>query len=101
MMEIERRRDPSHVRAFRQIEWTAFLRAAGLTVIEEAILTKVRPWDDWTGRAEMAENAKRDLDAFVLAAPASYRDAFEFTLDAAGRIRSFTTTLLLIRADRD
>jgi ubiquinone/menaquinone biosynthesis C-methylase UbiE len=101
MMEVERRRDPSHVRAFRQIEWTAFLRATGLTVIEEAVITKIRPWDDWTERAKMAEDAKRDLDTFVLAAPASCREAFEFTLDAAGRIRSFTTTLLLIRADRD
>ena len=32
ILEVERRRDPSHVRAYRQIEWTAFLRAAGLTV---------------------------------------------------------------------
>ena len=34
MTDIERRRDPSHVRAFRQIEWTAFLRAVGLTVTD-------------------------------------------------------------------
>jgi hypothetical protein len=49
----------------------------------------------------MADDARHDLDTFVLGAPAFYRDAFEFTLDTAGRIRSFTTTLLLIRADRD
>src|SRR6266851_3642612 len=36
ILEVERRRDPSHVRAFRHLEWTAFLRAAGLTVIDES-----------------------------------------------------------------
>jgi hypothetical protein len=88
------------VRAFRQIEWTAFLRAAGLTVIDEAIVSKVRDWEDWTARAQMSDSGKRDLDGLVLAAPARCRDAFEFTVEA-GRIRSFTTRLLLLRADRD
>ncbi len=50
MTEVERQRDPSHVRAFRPLEWTAFLRAAGLTVIDEALLEKVRPWEEWTAR---------------------------------------------------
>jgi SAM-dependent methyltransferase len=100
MSDVERRRDPSHVRAFRQIEWTAFLRAAGLTVIDEAVVSKVRDWDHWTARAQMPESAKRDLDRVVLAAPARCRDAFDFTLEA-GQIRSFTTRLLLLRADRD
>ena len=99
MTDVERRRDPSHVRAFRQIEWTAFLRAAGLTVIDEAVVSKVRDWDDWTARAQMSSIAKRDLDRVVLAAPARCRDAFDFTVEA-GRIRSFTTRLLLLRADR-
>ena len=100
MTDVERRRDPSHVRAFRQIEWTAFLRAAGLTVIDEAVVSKVRDWDDWTARAQMSSIAKRDLDRVVLAAPARCRDAFDFTVEA-GQIRSFTTRLLLLRADRD
>src|SRR5437879_4560489 len=35
--EVERRRDPTHIRAYRAVEWKAFLRAAGLTVMESAI----------------------------------------------------------------
>src|SRR5205823_4102349 len=30
--EVERRRDPSHVRAYRAAEWKALLRGAGLTI---------------------------------------------------------------------
>jgi ubiquinone/menaquinone biosynthesis C-methylase UbiE len=98
--EVERRRDPSHVRAFRQIEWTAFLRAAGLTVMDEATLSKSRSWDDWTSRMQMTAEGRADLERFVLAAPARFREAFDFTIEA-GRVVSFSDRLLLMRADRD
>src|SRR5688572_28733626 len=38
--EVERRRDPSHVRAYRAAEWKAFLRASGLTTMDSAIVSK-------------------------------------------------------------
>ncbi len=100
MLEVERRRDPSHVRSFRQIEWTAFLRAAGLTVMDEAIMPKTRTWDDWTRRSRMAPAEKAALEAFVLAAPPACREAFEFRIEG-GRILSFADRMLLLRADRD
>ena len=98
--EVERRRDPSHVRAYRQIEWTAFLRAAGLTVLDEAVMSKVRPWDEWTRRTRMTPEARTDLEGLVLAAPPHCREAFEFRVED-GRIVSFTDRMLLLRADRD
>ena len=98
--EVEQRRDPSHVRSFRQVEWTAFLRAVGLTVIDEAIISKVRVWDEWTGRMRMTTEARRDLERFVLDAPARCREAFSFELDG-GRILAFTDRMLLLRADKD
>ena len=98
--EVERRRDPSHVRAFRQLEWTAFLRAAGLTVMDEAVMSRRRRWDDWTGRMRMTDEARTDLERFVLAAPARCRDAFEFAVEG-GRVVSFSDRMLLLRADRD
>lgn len=100
ILEVEKRRDPSHVRSFRQLEWTAFLRAAGLTVIDEAVMSKVRVWEEWTGRTRMAPEAKADLEGFVLAAPARCREAFDFKVEG-GRILSFTDRMLLFRADRD
>ena len=98
--EVERRRDPTHIRAYRAVEWKAFLRAAGLTVIDSTVLTKRRPWEEWTTRTRMSADGKRDLEAFVLAAPEKCRAAFDFTV-ADGRVESFTDRMLLIRADRD
>ncbi len=97
---VERWRDPSHARAFRQIEWTAFLRAAGLTVMDEAVMSRRRSWDDWTRRMRMTAEARADLERFVLAAPARCREAFDFAIEHA-RVGSFSDRMLLLRADRD
>ncbi|HEV8614837.1 MAG TPA: methyltransferase domain-containing protein [Methylomirabilota bacterium] len=98
--EVERRRDPSHVRAYRATEWKAFLRGAGLTVIDEAVMTKSRPWADWTARMRMTAQARADLESFVRQAPDTHRAAFDFVIEG-DTIRSFSDRLLLLRADRD
>ena len=98
--EVERRRDPSHVRAYRGSEWKAFLRAAGLTVIDEGVVRKIRPWDEWTGRTRMTPEALHALEAFVRQAPERCRAAFDFEL-AGDRIASFTDRMILLRADHD
>ena len=98
--EVERRRDPSHVRAYSLREWTAFLRAAGMTVIDEKVLERARPWDEWTARMRMTPPARAELERFILDAPARCRQAFAFRVED-GRIVSFADRLLLLRADRD
>ena len=98
--EVERRRDPSHVRAYRAAEWKAILKGAGLTVMDDVVLRKGRPWEDWTTRTGMSAEAKAALETFVKAAPPAHRDAFDFQL-TGDRVESFTDRMLLIRADRD
>ena len=98
--EVERRRDPSHVRAYRASEWKAFLRAAGLTVMDEGVVRKVRVWDEWTARTRMTPEARRDLEALVRRAPERCRAALDFEL-AGERIASFTDRMIQVRADRD
>jgi SAM-dependent methyltransferase len=98
--EVERRRDPTHVRAYRAVEWKAFLRAAGLTVMDSAVVGKRRPWEEWTARTRMTPDARSALEAFVLAAPPACRAAFEFAV-SGDRVESFTDRMLLLRADRD
>ena len=98
--EVEKRRDPSHVRAYRAAEWKAFLRAAGLTVMDEAVVRKIRVWADWAGRMRLSAEARQDLEAFVRLAPERCRAAFEFKL-AGDAIESFADRMILLRADRD
>ena len=98
--EVERRRDPSHVRAYRAVEWKALLRGAGLTVMDEAVVSEGRPWEDWTRRTRMTPDARAALESFVHAAPHACREAFAFRIDG-DRIESFTDRMILLRADRD
>jgi len=100
ILEVEKRRDPSHVRSLPQREWAAFLKAAGMTVIDEGMVSKVRKWEEWTGRMRMSPEAKADLERFVLAAPARCREGFGFKIER-GRVESFTDRMILLRADRD
>jgi len=100
ILEVEKRRDPSHVRSLPQREWVAFLKAAGLTVIDEGMLSKVRNWEEWTGRMRMSAQAKADLERVVLDAPARCREGFGFKVEQ-GRIESFTDRMILLRADKD
>ena len=100
ILEVEKRRDPSHVRSLPQREWAAFLKAAGMTVIDEGMVSKVRKWEEWTERMRMTPEAKADLERFVLEAPARCREAFRFRIER-GQIESFTDRMILLRADRD
>ena len=100
ILEVEKRRDPSHVRSYRATEWKAFLRAAGLTVMEDSVIWKLREWNEWTGRMRMTAEARRALDDFVRRAPERCRAAFQFQL-TPDAIVSFNDRQVLIRADRD
>ena len=100
ILEVEKRRDPSHVRSYRATEWKAFLRAAGLTVMEDSVIWKLREWNEWTGRMRMTAEARRALEDFVRGAPERCRVAFQFRL-TPDAIVSFNDRQVLIRADRD
>ena len=100
ILEVEKRRDPSHVRSYRTVEWKAFLRAAGLTVMEDFVIWKAREWDEWTGRMRMSAEARRELETFVRQAPERCRAAFDFKL-TRDTVVSFTDRQILLRADRD
>lgn len=99
LTELERRRDPTHVRAYRKAEWETFLRGAGLTVIEEAIVKKVREWDEWCSRTRVTAEVKAELEQYVKGAPARFRKAFAFRIET-GRVLAFTDRHLLIRAEK-
>jgi hypothetical protein len=95
---VQKGREPGHARAFRPIEWVAFLRAVGLTVIDDTTVEMRRDWDDWT--ASMSPDARAELDRIVRGAPGHCREQLGITF-AGERIQSFTDRLLALRADKD
>ena len=52
MEEVERVRDPSHVRRYSEAEWRAFFEDAGLEVDRLEVMTRRMPVDPWLDRVD-------------------------------------------------
>jgi SAM-dependent methyltransferase len=100
MDRFERWRDPSHVRAYSFAEWGAFCAAAGLDLAHtEDFFWEPYPFDEWTERIRMPAAERDALEAWLLAAPARYRDFFEIT-SANERIISLRSTFGVLLASK-
>ncbi|HEU4327555.1 MAG TPA: methyltransferase domain-containing protein [Roseiflexaceae bacterium] len=98
---FEQWRDPSHVRAYRVSEWTAWMQEAGLTVeYTEPLSHKRYDFADWTARMRMPAHERDALEAWLLAASERCRDFFRVTV-ADGRVLSLSGTFTIIAARRD
>jgi SAM-dependent methyltransferase len=100
MDRFERWRDPSHVRAYSFAEWRAFCTDAGLDLAH----TEDFPWEpypfaEWTERIRMPDTERAALEAWLLAAPARFRDFFEIT-SANDRIVSLRSTFGILLAHK-
>ena len=68
--------------------------------MDESVISKERPWEEWTARTRMTPDARAALESLVRAAPSAQREAFHFRIDG-DRIESFTDRMILLRAERD
>jgi hypothetical protein len=57
--EVDRLRDPSHVRCYTEEEWRAFVAAAGLTVEEVRVLDRLLDVETWIGLAALDAETER------------------------------------------
>ena len=100
MNDWEKRRDPSHVRAYRAAEWRAFVEAAGLRVSHSETARKTHAFTPWVERMRMPEQERASLEADILAAPESVRAAFAVVVED-GRVRSWSSDFLTLRAEKE
>jgi ubiquinone/menaquinone biosynthesis C-methylase UbiE len=52
MEEVERVRDPSHIRRYTEEQWRAFFSDAGLEIDRLELMSRRMPVDPWLGRAD-------------------------------------------------
>ncbi len=102
MNRFEAWRDPSHVRAHRLSEWTRWIEASGLRVLDTAPLAHKRyPYQQWTQRSQTPPAAVRELEEWILAAPARLRDHFRVEVDeATGRLVAICGMWSVIAAEK-
>ncbi|MGO8949161.1 MAG: class I SAM-dependent methyltransferase [Ktedonobacterales bacterium] len=97
--EWERRRDPSHVRAYTATEWRTFLAEAGLQVQQLKLQSKPIDFVSWAERMQMPSDEEQHLEADMLAAPEPVRDHFKVT-EENGRLISWSTDYVVLLATK-
>ena len=99
MNDWERRRDPSHVRAYTATEWRGFIEDAGLRVSHEETDRKTHAFAPWVERMRMPEEERAALEADMLAAPEDVRATFAVR-GSDGRVVSWSSDFLILRAEK-
>ncbi|MEX2314970.1 MAG: class I SAM-dependent methyltransferase [Thermomicrobiales bacterium] len=95
--QVERRRDNSHARSWRILEWRAFIEIAGLTIDHVEPFVRRFEFDEWTLRTRMTPDAKQDLEQYMLSAPQRVRDFFNVTV-TDGHVEAFDDNKVIVRA---
>ena len=99
MNDWERRRDPSHVRAYTETEWRSMLAEAGLTVTRAETQRKAYLFAGWVERMSMSDSERAALEADMLAASKPVRDYFVIQ-EQDGHVVSWTGDYLILRAEK-
>ncbi|KIL39088.1 SAM-dependent methyltransferase [Gordoniibacillus kamchatkensis] len=96
--DIEKQRDPSHVRAWKKSEWIRMLETAGFAVEAMIRFPKTFVFADWCRRAGVPETERISLEMKLLRAPADVQRHFAVEIDDAERLLSFSGESVYVHA---
>jgi ubiquinone/menaquinone biosynthesis C-methylase UbiE len=96
--EIEKIRDPSHVRAWKKSEWLGMLEEAGFVIEAMVRFPKVHVFQDWCDRVELPDTERRQLEDKLLNARAPLRRYLNVVQEENGRLYSFTGESVFLHA---
>jgi ubiquinone/menaquinone biosynthesis C-methylase UbiE len=97
--DVERLRDPTHVRSFSEPEWRGMLEAVGFTISAVSWVRKIHMIQDWLRTAGVSASDSGPVYRAIGVAPPEAITHFEIVF--ADRIPvSYVDDKILIRADR-
>ena len=97
--EVEKLRDPTHRRIYREREWSALCEQAGFRIEKTEIVRKAHDFEPWLGRGgEDAATMQRVRERFLEAPAAAVRD-LEIVVEDR-QVVSFTDCKLVLAARR-
>jgi ubiquinone/menaquinone biosynthesis C-methylase UbiE len=98
--DVEKRRDPTHVRSYTVAEWRAMLAEAGLPVQRVRHYRKTHDVADWIGRSGIDSATADSVYAAFSAADKVTRRHFRIGFDDTGRATTFTDDKVILRATK-
>jgi len=96
---MEKMRDPTHIRAFNEEEWTLMITDAELILQETKVIPKTHDFQEWAKRAGMNRKQIQELNKFFMDAPQKVHDFFKIE-SFAGEVETYTDQKLLVYASR-
>ncbi|WP_028594020.1 class I SAM-dependent methyltransferase [Paenibacillus assamensis] len=97
---VEKKRDPSHNRAFKKGEWMYFLESSGFTIESMYTFPKTFAFDEWFKRMGQSDQVRQELTQLML--EASYDTQHYFRIQTSKQqIISFRGQSALIQAKKE
>lgn len=88
--DVERLRDPSHIRSHTLRQWMEFFQTAELEMISVQQFERNHPFREWAGRTGLDEGSVMELEKIFKTAAPDVRKRFKVQLDDEGRVESYT-----------
>jgi ubiquinone/menaquinone biosynthesis C-methylase UbiE len=97
---LEKVRDPTHIRSYSEQEWVEILRSAGFYVDHTEIYRKQHMVEDWLNRSGADTAARAEVHRLLTTASDEAKDYFSITSSAAGVAEAFTDDKLILAAKK-
>ncbi|WP_240420761.1 class I SAM-dependent methyltransferase [Paenibacillus periandrae] len=98
--EIEKQRDPSHVRVWKKSEWINLLETIGFRIEMLVCFPKPFQFQDWCERSGLPEEEIASLEAKMLQVPQDFQEFFSIQIDESGGLSSFAGEAVYFQAIR-
>jgi ubiquinone/menaquinone biosynthesis C-methylase UbiE len=96
---IEKVRDPSHVRSYRNEEWLEYVSGAGLTLLQNASVWKAHAFPEWVARTAQPAAVQREIEEMFLSAFPMARETFRIHVEG-GRVVSYADEKIVLVATK-
>jgi ubiquinone/menaquinone biosynthesis C-methylase UbiE len=96
---IEKVRDPSHVRSYRNEEWLEYIAGSGLSLHQVASLWKTHAFPEWVARTGQPPAVQREIEEMFLSAFPLARETFHIRVEG-GRVVSYTDEKIIFVAKK-
>lgn len=97
--DIEKMRDPSHVRAYKKSEWVGMIEQRGFHIEKIGIFKKSIDFDFWCDRMSVSPAQKEEVEKRMLNSSTRAKEYLQIKV-GDGHIRSFQLESILIVAKR-
>lgn len=94
---VEKKRDPSHYRAYKKTEWISLLERNGLQVQSYITFDKEFNFDWWCDMMNVPKTERDELTTYMINAPKEMQEWFHVTIEN-NEVKSFYTEMALFVA---